>query len=141
MEVLPSAMSEQLPTPSMQAMTPELQTAQVLLRELPTVHLMPAEPVSETTVGAADPNLLAALGAQTLVAGARSMPCRSLSMPQLPRATIGQQLGCQPRPLLLECPSPPALETWELVPPGSETLLLAAPNPQPPRREQQQQEA
>ena len=103
---------------------------------------MPAETVSESTVGAADPKLLAALGAQTLVAGARSMPCRSLSMPQLPRATIGQQLGCQPRPFLLECPLfPPALETWELVPPVSETLLLAAPNPQPPRQEQQQQEA
>ena len=108
MEVLPSAMSEQLPTPSMQAMTPELQTAQVMPRELPTVHLMPAEPVSETTVGAANPNLLsAALGAQTLVAGARSMP-------QLPRATMGQQ----PCPFVPTWPihtTTTALEQWDLA--------------------------
>ena len=134
MEALPSAMSEQLPTPSMQAMPPELPTAQVMAPELPTVHLMPAETVSETTVGAADPNLLAALGAQTLVAGARSMP-------QLPRATMGQQ----PHPFLLTLPSldttPPALETRELVaPPGLETLELAAPNPQPPKKRQEQQQ-
>ena len=128
MEVLPSAMSEQLPTPSM--MPPELQTAQVM-------HpVMLAGTVSETTVGADDPSLwAAALGAQTLdVAGARSMP-------QLPRATMGQQ----PHPFLRTLPSldttPPALETRELVaPPGLETLELAVPNPQPPKKRQEQQQ-
>ena len=139
MDVLPSTMSEQLPTPSMRAMPPELPTAQVMPPELPTVHRMPAEAetVSEMTVGAADPNPLvaaAALGAQTLVAAARSMP-------QLPRDSMGQQ----PMPFLLTLPSldttapfqlPAALEhREELVgpPPG-----LELEQQQPQEQEEQQ---
>ena len=93
MAVLPAAaLSEQLPTM-------EVLPAAAMSEQLPTMQA--PETVSETSVEA-DPNLLAALGAQTLVAAARSMP-------QLPAATMGQPCAPYLTAPILDL-APPGLE-------------------------------
>ena len=91
----------ELACPYMGTAADDASSAPSHFEQLPTMQVMPPE----TSVAAdaasveADPNLLAAFGAQTVVAATRSMP-------QLPKVTMGQ-----PRAPFLTAPilAPPGL--------------------------------